>query len=446
MKGSAFLGSEAIRRSIWAKCLFLLISNGCQSESKVIDESVRGARRFVVANLGINQEITIGSGEEAHSSSAVALAAVCAEVAASWTRERSALPNAILGWPKTPRTQGLATSDMPGLLIGSVKLAHPRSLPFVAGFVESEGGNNDVFLELVAHVKLDSTSSIPLIRDAKWSGSVEIVATARNANGDVVWRGTSTTDAPAQATADDSLNVGLIKSSSISGQKTLGLALAALRPALLGLESRLAAVVGRPVPVDRQLAAVPQTKPVARSAVGPPRLISANTALALTDSLGRAWHDDVVLLAVSNKGTLGALQSALIVDAGDWGPADMQTGVSRQWVVEYLSPSARKAIQILVVDGKAEVGDAGSVGDNLSLPIQGTWISSERAADACLAEFRQSDRPTPAVVALGRLQHFRGESRPVWEITLNAAAGPGVVHACRVDAVDGKVLAEPAAQ
>lgn len=163
--------------------------------------------------------------------------------------------------------------------------------------------------------------------------------------------------------------------------------------------------------------------------------LTAKEAFQLAQVEAKKWKGDAKLYAMSQRGVLQTINQG---DAGTtFDFADVKTGSSRRWIVEFFSDKTLEVLFVNVMDGKAD-SDPVSKFDKKPPSINGNWIDSSDALKSARAEIEKSLHITQdKYMALSRLES--GEEFPVWTVEFYQSQGDKALYGVVVNATSGKV-------
>ena len=168
--------------------------------------------------------------------------------------------------------------------------------------------------------------------------------------------------------------------------------------------------------------------------------IPASAAVALGDAAAKKWKKEAVLTSISQR---GVLQEWSRPEFGrTWDFADVKTGESTRWLLEYFSPKTRELLVVDILDGKVD-GEPAAMGkfDATSKPgvLGKKWIDSPVALEIARAEIESHLKISQAdYMALSRLKYF-DEDHPTWAISFTQSKGDKPLYLVAVNAVTRQV-------
>lgn len=174
---------------------------------------------------------------------------------------------------------------------------------------------------------------------------------------------------------------------------------------------------------------------LAKTSTTSEKKLTAREAFQLAQAEAKKWKSDAKLYAMSQRGVLQTINQGDASTTFDF--ADVKTGSSRRWIVEFFSDKTLEVLFVNVMDGKAE-SDPVSKFDKKPPSINGNWIDSSDALKSARAEIEKSLHITQdKYMALSRLES--GKEFPVWTVEFYQSQGDKALYGVVVNAISGKV-------
>jgi hypothetical protein len=164
---------------------------------------------------------------------------------------------------------------------------------------------------------------------------------------------------------------------------------------------------------------------------------TAKEAFQLAEAEAKKWRNDVRLYAISQRGVLQKIDDPQFGPTFDY--ADVKTGVSRRWIIEFFSAKTLEVTFAEVLDGKVELNPSSKFGEQPQY-IKGKWIDSTDALKVARAEVEKRLKITEdKYMALSNLK-WRDDI-PAWTVTFSEKDGDKVLWGIMINASSGKIEA-----
>jgi hypothetical protein len=183
------------------------------------------------------------------------------------------------------------------------------------------------------------------------------------------------------------------------------------------------------------------SQPSSAATPGTYKKISAKEAVRLADPEAKKWKNDAVVHSVSQRGTIQEFDFSPD-GKGTWDFADVKTGASSRWVVEYFVPKTREVYVVDVFDGKIHDSSPEGRFDATSKPGQLTvnWIDSTDALKIARQEIEMNLKSKQDdYMAVSKLKYLVQDA-PYWAIEFYESNGNKPLYGVVINAINGKII------